>query len=400
MKRVANSLLTLHFCTVTRRSNRDPRENPRSHGRSRTPIHSSQKGIAGRSSFLLISPRPPRSLFRPRLGEGRVRNSFPKSLSALLALSIVCLLVTASAAQGPTVILKSEASLRPGTILLGDIAELRGPDQDRLEELSRISLGAVPSAGLIRRISVEQVREAVHKAGFPLETPVIGATAAEVRLQCRGLDSAELLPVIKAYILKSSSWQEDELSITSVNRFNGASEIPVGPVEFQISARAPLPRSRNLLLPVDVLLDGQAILTLWVSCEISIQANVLQASSRIPYGRALAEGDAHLAVMQVQDLSGSYVRQFEDVKGQVLRRTIMPGEPITHEVLTSPFLIRSGDTVRLRFEQDGISLATLVRAEQSGKLGQVIRVRNLDFMRSVKAQVVGPGEVKAQIDLK
>jgi len=75
-------------------------------------------------------------------------------------------------------------------------------------------------------------------------------------------------------------------------------------------------------------------------------------------------------------------------------------EAITREVLTSPYLVRSGDTVRLRFEQSGVSLATLVRAEQSGKLGQVIRVRNLDFMRSVKAQVVGPGEVKAQGNLK
>jgi flagella basal body P-ring formation protein FlgA len=397
MKRVANSLLTLHFCKVTRQSNRAPRSNALSDSRSRTPIHSSQKGSAGRCSALLISPRPPRILFRPRLGEGRVRNSFPKSLS--LSLSITCFALFAFAAQGATIILKSEASLRSGAILLGEIAELRGSDQGRLAALSRISLGTVPAAGLIRRISSEQVRQAILNAGLRMETTVAGAPSAEIRLQCRNVDPSELLPVLKAHLLKSSSWRDDEITIASISKFNRA-EIPAGPVEFQISAKAPLPHSRSLLLPVDVLVDGQTVETVWVSCEISIKAEVLQAARRIAYGKALSEGDVQVAVMEIQDPNGSYARTLEDVKGQVLRRTLMPGEPITREALTSPYLVRSGDTVRLRFEQTGISLATLVRAEQSGKLGQVIRVRNLDFMRSVKAQVVGPGEVKAQGDLK
>jgi flagella basal body P-ring formation protein FlgA len=331
-------------------------------------------------------------MFRPRLGEGRVRSSL------LTAFLMICFASVAAAAQGVTVSLKSEVFLRPGTILLGDIAELQGSDPAR-HDLANLSLGPVPVAGLIRRISPDQVREAVRNTESGLELVFSGAPASEVRLLCRSVEASELLPVIKAHVLRNTSWRNEEVEILAVNKFNSA-EVPSGSIEFRIPAKAVLPHSRNLLLPVDVMVDGKSTQTLWVSCALSIKAAVLQAAVRIPYGKALSEDDVKDSVAEIQDPVGGYVRKYEEVQGQILRRTLVPGEPVLRETLTSPFLVRSGDTVRLRFEQSGISLATLVRAEQSGKLGQVIRVRNLDFMRSVKAQVIGPGEVKAQGEIR
>jgi len=47
----------------------------------------------------------------------------------------------------------------------------------------------------------------------------------------------------------------------------------------------------------------------------------------------------------------------------------------------------------LRLQRNGIVLLSRGRAEQDGKLGQIIRVRNLDFSNVLKAQVTGRSEV-------
>lgn len=57
-------------------------------------------------------------------------------------------------------------------------------------------------------------------------------------------------------------------------------------------------------------------------------------------------------------------------------------------------MVRRGDTVRLVAVRDSVSLTVLARALQDGKLGEQIRVQNLDFNRPVTAQVTGEREVR------
>ena len=98
----------------------------------------------------------------------------------------------------------------------------------------------------------------------------------------------------------------------------------------------------------------------------------------------------------IADARVACLRKPEEAIGLIARRTLSPGDPLTRESLANPFLVRSGDTVRLRLERSGIRLAVLARAEQDGKLGQFIRIWSLDFSRPLKAQVVGRGEVKVE----
>ena len=49
--------------------------------------------------------------------------------------------------------------------------------------------------------------------------------------------------------------------------------------------------------------------------------------------------------------------------------------PLTSEAFSDPFLVHHGETVQLRLERNGILLTSSARAEQDGRLGQVIVVR-------------------------
>jgi len=319
----------------------------------------------------------------------------------LLSCLMVCvafLCHPASAAEHIAVVLKAEAQVQASEIFLGDVADLRGPDQARIAQLVRISLGPAPHAGLIRTFSSDQMRELIRRAtGSDSDVILAGAPIVQVRLDSRPVTFEEIGAVLKAHVVQETSWQEGEVEIRSLGHLDGL-EIPSGSVTFRVGTKTVFSHSHTQLLPLEVLLEGTPIQSTWIAAEIGIRAKVLQATRKLPFGKTLSADDVAEVLTDIVDLRSNYVRKYEDVAGQVLRRTLSPGDPLTREALTDPVLVRSGDTVNLRMRRDGISLAIRARAEQSGKRGQTIRVRSLDYLRPLKAQVVAAGEVELRPD--
>jgi flagella basal body P-ring formation protein FlgA len=120
------------------------------------------------------------------------------------------------------------------------------------------------------------------------------------------------------------------------------------------------------------------------------------ASQKIPLEKIISADDIVEKVADIPDLRAVYARRPEDILGKASRRNFSPGDPLTSEAFSDPFLVHHGETVRLRLERNGILLTSLARAEQDGRLGQVIVVRNLEFSSTLKAQVTGRAAVRMQ----
>jgi flagella basal body P-ring formation protein FlgA len=73
------------------------------------------------------------------------------------------------------------------------------------------------------------------------------------------------------------------------------------------------------------------------------------------------------------------------------------GEPTHH--LTSPpiVLVTAGQPAKLVVETATLRMTTLVTPLESGVQGQLIRVRNLDTRRVLRAEVVGKGLLEAEL---
>jgi hypothetical protein len=65
------------------------------------------------------------------------------------------------------------------------------------------------------------------------------------------------------------------------------------------------------------------------------------------------------------------------------------------EVTVEKLLMRSGDPATLSFANQGLSITMPVICLQSGHRGQMIRVASADHKRFYKAEIVGPGLLKA-----
>ncbi len=211
-----------------------------------------------------------------------------------------------------------------------------------------------------------------------------------------GIESAEpdaLLRAIRSHVAQVTPWRESEIDIRSIGNFAAAE---LGECSFRISGDEPLATYRNALIPVGIFQAGRLERTVWITADIVIRATVVQAAARLQYGSTIAPGDVREVSIEIPDARLRYFRTCSEAVGKVMRRTLSPGDPLTRESVTDPLMIRNGETVRIRLERGLIALSTLARAEQDGRLGDVIRIRNLDFSRQLKATVVGRGEVRIE----
>jgi flagella basal body P-ring formation protein FlgA len=116
----------------------------------------------------------------------------------------------------------------------------------------------------------------------------------------------------------------------------------------------------------------------------------------VPYRSVLRALDLEEAVSEIKDPRAEYVRTLDGAVGMVAKRALLPGDLLNLSWVEGRDLIRRGDTVRLVAQSARINVSILARALQTGKLGDHIRVRNLESNRALKALVTGPGEATVQ----
>jgi flagella basal body P-ring formation protein FlgA len=300
----------------------------------------------------------------------------------------------ATGGAGSVLVLKQTAVVRGPEILLGDVADPREPCHEDVTGLAGIPVGPSPMPGETRIVSQSDLTRLLKAAALP-DIIVSGASQVRVSRSSRTLAESEVAPVLRAHVAAITAWQPDEIEVRAVRNLAG-SQIPEGDTVLRFMQKSAPSSFRNLLLALEVSLDGRPIRTVWVSADVRINATLLQAAKRLRYGAVLTDEDFHPVRVEISDPRESYLRSSDAVVGKVLRRNLRPGDLITEDALSEPMVVRTGQTVRLRFEKSNVRVTMPVRAEQNGWLGQSIRVRNLEFARSMKAVVVGPGEVLIQ----
>ncbi len=206
-------------------------------------------------------------------------------------------------------------------------------------------------------------------------------------------ESAALVSALRGHILQRCRCAVEDIVIRSLSSVAGI-ELPEGDLSFRVFPKIASAHYHGVLLGIEALLGGKPSLSFWVVVDASVQGRFLKAKRRIPYGAALAPADLEAVVGEPPDLRAEYFSGPEGAAGKVARRVLLPGDAITRDMVSDPFLVRSGEMVRLRVERGGIVLSAVARAEQNGRLGQMVRVRNLEFERALKARVVAPGEVR------
>ena len=135
---------------------------------------------------------------------------------------------------------------------------------------------------------------------------------------------------------------------------------------------------------------------LYVPVEIRVYRPVLVATRELRRGEAIGAGDVALEERNALASVGSPpLTQPADVDGLSARRTIAPGTVLNASLVEPPVLVRRGDRLGVSARTGGITVQTSGEALGTARLGERVRVRNLQSGRVIDAVVTGSGSAEA-----
>jgi flagella basal body P-ring formation protein FlgA len=80
--------------------------------------------------------------------------------------------------------------------------------------------------------------------------------------------------------------------------------------------------------------------------------------------------------------------------GKVARRTLLPGRLIPTNAVSEPELVTRGSLTKAVFKDAGLTMTTVVLPLESGSLGQLVQVRNVDSKQVIAGTVQADGTVR------
>jgi flagella basal body P-ring formation protein FlgA len=262
------------------------------------------------------------------------------------------------------------------------------------EEFARFPVCDAPEFGTVDTFSRHQIKKIILQVTDSApEIQLTGAPIVQIRAQSRRAKAEEIVPVLRDFLAATTPWREKEIEVLSINNLEKI-ELPCGTFDLKIASRSPVFGRGRILAPFDAVRDGKTLTSFWVTADIRVTAEILTAGKTIPYRKKVDSEDIESVVKEIEDLNAAFITEPGEIMGKITKRSFSPGDPLTRDSFEKPFLVKNGDTVNLRLERNGLVVSSLARAEQDGRLDQVIRVRNLEFSSVLKAKVTGRGQVE------
>ena len=115
--------------------------------------------------------------------------------------------------------------------------------------------------------------------------------------------------------------------------------------------------------------------TVRVPAQIAVIGNYLTAKRPLLAGQVLQADDLAIVIGDISRQPAGICRTAETAIGKVLRNTVAAGQAIHAQQLTSPILVRAGETVRVISIGEGFAVSAEGKALGNGAAGQAVQIR-------------------------
>ena len=181
-------------------------------------------------------------------------------------------------------------------------------------------------------------------------------------------------PVLRRHALQHGPWKGDNLELR-VLPF-AAVALPPGPVSYRV-LRSAIIRSGGIYnFYVAAEIAGREAARLWVKAEIRIFQQVVVAAAPLGRQELIAAKDVRLERRELLSLVHRPFTRIDDVIGKQATRAIEANEMLSQNSLDRPTVIKRGSAIQLVYETAGLRAEAAGVAEESGKLGELIQVKN------------------------
>jgi len=128
-----------------------------------------------------------------------------------------------------------------------------------------------------------------------------------------------------------------------------------------------------------------------VRAELS--AEVVVALRPLPANQPIAAADLALARRDVSALRDAS-SEIEAVQGLSARRALKAGQVVQTGLLIEPLLVKRGAAVRIVARSGPVEVSASGEALDAGRRGEIVRVRNSNTGKVIRARVTGDAQVE------
>jgi flagella basal body P-ring formation protein FlgA len=309
-------------------------------------------------------------------------------------LAFLLLIVMAGALKANDVVTLKDGVVQTASdkVYVKDIADVSSDDpvlKQKLEELY-VKMSAVPG----QRISItrEKLENIIKKAspGASIEGPE--KIYVLTRNTTITTDSASGKAV--EYVLQHMPWKKEETEIISKSGIKELN-LPEGDVELKVKEDAKINFKGNVIVPVELYVDGKLVRIVPVSLVVKVETACLVAAQEIQRGTMLTEAMVKPVKKDITYQSGNVLTDVSMAVSKTAKRGIPEGTLLLDQMFEKPSLFRRGDTVGVIVAIKGLSVETDGSVLRDGREGDIVKVK-LGTGKIVEGKVNSEGKVKIE----
>jgi flagella basal body P-ring formation protein FlgA len=330
---------------------------------------------------------------------------------------LVCLLVAgglgiaraqeSTPAAGVTLRFHEQVEVSGGQILLSDVASIQTEDEALRGRLAKVPLGAAPRVGQdyllradITRLALRREREALGITDQ--DVAFTGAKTVRVRTSGQTVEPEQLLESLRGWLTDRAveTYGAERVELEYLMTPPPA-RVPKGAWTAESQIRVLPTRPQPVFsLPVNVSVDGSVFQTVTMALKLRVYRTVAVAARALHRHEELTETDVEMREMDLTTTGGyAAFGAAADVLGRRATRMIRLGEPLTAQNVEPVPLVERGDPVTIFLESPRIRIMTMGEAQQAGREGDVIRVKNVRSGQMIRCIVTGERVVRVDLPL-
>lgn len=226
---------------------------------------------------------------------------------------------------------------------------------------------------------------------LPLGSPAV-ADAVTLPDMLIGVTQGFLEFTVEDYLATSQTEGRYEIE---VKQLDPRLRMPMCDKELTASLESPAtPIGR---VTVKVRCEGNSPWTVFVPAQVRLFRDVVITTRPLKRAGIIEPGDVALRERDISLINQGYFTSVDQAIGQKLTRPTVGDQVITLVHLEQAEVVRKGDQVVITARSGTLSVRMPGEALSNGGLAEQIRVKNLNSMRVIKAQVTAPGQVEVSM---
>ena len=151
----------------------------------------------------------------------------------------------------------------------------------------------------------------------------------------------------------------------------------------------------SFLIPAQVVFAGDVAKTFYVTGQLQTRVRALVATRALQAGESLDQKDYKEQEIEIS-FSQDSLAVPEDLKGKTLNKMLAVGRPIYKSDLKKEMVVQRGQLIRAISGDETFEVSVQMQAEETGAVGDLIRMKNTETQKLMSGRVVERGVVRIQ----